>query len=551
MNVVFTSTSIAQVRYHWLMSLADDLRGIVKGEVDNSVDTREKYSRDASLFRVVPEVVVRPKDVDDIKSLVRYASAHEGVTLTPRAAGTDMSGGPLTSSVVVDMMAHMNTFIELGDRYAVAEPGLLFRDFDAHTKEKGLEMPGYPASRNIAALGGMVGNNAGGEKHLKYGKTAEYVEEINVVLADGNEHVLSADPSRDDAYVAELRARIRELVTTNASVIEAAKPVVKKNSSGYALWDLGATTNLARLLVGSQGALGIITRIRFGLVKPKPFSSMVIIFLNDLTQLGTVVPQVLSHHPDSFESYDDHTFSLAIKYFPEFAAQMKTGIIPLGISFLPELWMLITGGVPKLVLLVEFRADTQEAALKCAERLAQELQRESSTSIRIAKDARAAEKYWAIRRESFALLRKKVRGKRTAPFIDDFVVPPTSLAQFLPELVALLSEYQLTYTIAGHVGDGNFHIIPLIDPKDPTMPRVIQELSKKVYDLVLRYHGSISGEHNDGFIRTPFVKQMFGEKMYALFEEVERIFDPKGIFNPGKKVGTTFPDAVSHLDLGK
>lgn len=533
------------------MSLADDLRGIVKGEVDDSPETKEKYSRDASLFRVVPEVVVHPKDVDDMKSLVRYASSHEGVTLTPRAAGTDMSGGPLSSSVVVDVLTHLNKFVELGDTYAVAEPGLLFKDFDARTKEKGLEMPGYPASKNIAAIGGMVGNNAGGEKHLKYGKTAEYVEELHAVLADGNEHTLTADPLRDDAYVADLRAKIHELVTKNADVIKAAKPVVKKNSSGYALWDLGAKTNLARLFVGSQGALGIITRIQFGLVKPKPYSSMVVVFLNDLAQLGTIVPQVLSHNPDSFESYDDHTFSLAIKYFSEFAAQMKTGIVPLGFSFLPELWMLITGGIPKLVLLVEFRADTQGEALKSAERLAQELQSGSSTSIRIAKDAKAAEKYWAIRRESFALLRKKVRGKRTAPFIDDFVVPPTTLAQFLPELTELLSQYQLTYTIAGHVGDGNFHIIPLIDPHDPTMPRVIQELSKKVYDLVFRYHGSISGEHNDGFIRTPFVRQMFGEKMYALFEEVERIFDPKGIFNPGKKVGTTFPDSIAHLDLGK
>ncbi len=532
------------------MSLAEELRKLVKGEVEDSAEVREKYSRDASLFRVVPEVVVRPKDVEDVKALVSYANGHPGVTLTPRAAGTDMSGGPLTDSVVVDVLSHMNQFLEMGDTYAVAEPGLLFRDFDAVTKERGLEMPGYPASRNIAALGGMVGNNAGGEKHLKYGKTAEYVVELNAVLADGNEHVLSADPSRDDQYVASLRARIRELVSKNASVIEAAKPVVKKNSSGYALWDLGSTTNLARLLVGSQGALGIITKIKMKLVKPKPYSSMVVLFLPDLSELGTIVPKVLKHQPDSFESYDDNTFSLAVKYFPEFAAQMKAGIISLGFAFLPEIWMLLTGGIPKLVLLVEFRADVQEDALQRAVALAVEL-KGTRASIRIAKDARAAEKFWAIRRESFALLRKKVRGKRTAPFIDDFVVPPLSLDKFLPELSETLSHYRITYTVAGHVGDGNFHIIPLIDPKDPTMPSVIQELSKKVYDLVLRYHGSISGEHNDGLIRTPFVRQMFGDKMYALFEEVERTFDPKGIFNPGKKVGTTFPDAARHLDLGK
>lgn len=534
------------------MSLADELKKIVKGEVDDSSGVREKYSRDASLFKVVPEVVVRPKDAKDIEALVAYANTHEGVTLTPRAAGTDMSGGPLTSSVVVDVLTHLNQFLEQGEDYAVAEPGILFRDFDAKTKERGLEMPGYPASRNIAALGGMVGNNAGGEKHLKYGKTAEYVEELNVVLADGKEHTLGPDSSKDDSYVSGLRTKIRELVEKNAATIESAKPVVKKNSSGYALWDLGPTTNLARLFVGSQGALGIITKMKMKLVKPKPYASMAVLFVNDVAELGTIVPKVLEHAPDSFESYDDNTFSLAVKYFPEFAVQMKTGIIALGIAFLPEIWMLLTGGIPKLVLLVEFRSESQEGALKSAENLVASLKQAGTrASMRIAKDAQAADKYWAIRRESFALLRKKVRNKRTAPFIDDFVVPPASLAQFLPELSGLLKQYKLTYTIAGHVGDGNFHIIPLIDPHDPAMPGVIQELSKKVYDLVMKYHGSISGEHNDGLIRTPFVKQMFGEKMYALFEEVERIFDPKGIFNPGKKVGTTFPEAAAHLDLGK
>lgn len=528
------------------MSLADDLRKVMKGEVDDSAAAREQYSRDASLYRVEPQVVVRPKDVEDLKALVRYASEHPGVSLTPRSAGTDMSGGVLTSSVVVDMMTHFNHVVEVGADYAITEPGVYFRDFDRETKKKGLELPSYTASREICAVGGMVGNNAGGEKHLKYGKTDRYVEELEVVMADGEVHTLRAGV--EDAYTPPLSA----LLVKNRALVAEHKPVVRKNSSGYALWDLDPEhPNLARLMVGAQGTLGIVTKIKFKLVRPKPFAAMTVMFVKDLHELGALVPGVLAYQPDSFESYDDHTFKLATKYFFEFAKQMKSGLVGLGISFLPELVMMLLGGVPKLVLLAEFRADTQAEATRKAEKLARDLRLHvRSVGVRVAKNERAARKYWVVRRESFSLLRKKVRGKRAAPFIDDFVVPPPTLPIFLPRLQKILDEYNLLYTIAGHVGDGNFHIIPLINPTDQKMILIIEELSKRVYDLVLEYHGSITGEHNDGLVRTPFVEQMFGKEMYALFGEVKKLFDPKGIFNPGKKVGIQYSEAATYLDIG-
>ena len=229
---------------------------------------------------------------------------------------------------------------------------------------------------------------------------------------------------------------------------------------------------------------------------------------------------------------------------------MKAGLISLGFSFLPELWMFATGGIPKLVLMVEFRADTQEEALAKANTLADDIKRLNlHEGIFVAKDEKASRKYWVIRRESFNLLRKKIRNMRTAPFIDDFVVPPGSLPEFLPKLTEILSHYDLTYTVAGHVGDGNFHIIPLIDPKRPDARKILDELSHKVYDLVLSYNGSISGEHNDGLVRTPYVEQMFGAKMFGLFEQIKQLFDPLDILNPGKKVGTNFAESAAHLDL--
>lgn len=556
------------------MSLADELRKTVRGRVDDSAAARDAASRDASLFRVEPAVVVTPEDAADVEAVVRLAAqkkaAGESVSVTARSAGTDMSGGPLNDSIILDMKG-MNRFLgfECGPDASVgeptctsasAEPGMFFRDFDRETQKKDLELPSYTASRELNTLGGMAANNSGGEKNLKYGKTARYVEELDVVLSDGAVHTLRklegealAKKLAETGFEGDLYRAVAKLVSENREVIAAAAPKVEKNSSGYALWDIGdgeKSLNLARLMVGAQGTLGIITKIRFRLVHPEPFSSMLVLFVKDLHDLGILVPEVLKHQPDSFESYDDRVVALVARYFPEFAAQMKSGLIGVALSFLPEVWMALSGGIPKIVLLVEFRGKTQEEALAKTRKLEADMERLGiHEKMHIAKDAAAARKYWVMRRETFNLLRKKVRGLKTSPFIDDFVVPPASLPEFLPKLDAILSGYRFPYAVSGHVGDGNFHIFPLLDPADPGTRGLIGTLSKEVYDLVLSYHGSITGEHNDGLIRTPYVEQMFGKKMYALFEETKRIFDPLDIFNPGKKVGMTTEEASEHLDL--
>jgi FAD/FMN-containing dehydrogenase len=540
----------------------------VRGEVEDDHLVLEKYARDASLFAVTPQVVFHPRDATDIGIAVRYATKQKEqnpdstVSLTARSAGTDMSGGPLNTSIIVDMTAHFGKLLELGEESATVEPGMYFRDFDKETKKKNLELPSYTASRELNTVGGMAANNSGGEKNLKYGKTARYVEELDVVLSDGQVHTLKNLEGealqlklREAGFEGDVYRAVSQMLRGNKALIDNKKPQVEKNSSGYALWDIGDGTNslnLARLMVGAQGTLGIITKIKFTLVHPKPYAAMTIAFLNNLSELGKIVPEVLEKQPDSFESYDDQTFKLAVKYFPEFAAQLKTGIVSLGLSFLPEIGMMLRGGLPKLVLLIEFREDTQEDALTKAELLAAEIKAHNpGVHARVARNEEEEKKYWTIRRESFNLLRKKVRGKRTAPFIDDFVVPPNTLPEFLPKLEEILKPYEksMQYTVAGHVGDGNFHIIPLIDPGQKDLPKILDELSHKVYDLVLAYNGSISGEHNDGYVRTPYVKKMFGPDMYALFLKTKKIFDPHNIFNPGKKVGTTFSDALAHLDL--
>ena len=220
----------------------------------------------------------------------------------------------------------------------------------------------------------------------------------------------------------------------------------------------------------------------------------------------------------------------------------------LGIDFIPEALLVATGGVPKLLLMAEFAEDTIEEADRKAFS-AQAVLADLNLKTKIEKNEKESEKYWIVRRESFNLLRKNVHGLHTAPFIDDFVVPPACYAEFLPKLNALLAEYSshFIYTVAGHIGDGNFHIIPLMDLSKEENRQVILDLAPKVYELVLKEGGTTTGEHNDGIIRTPYLPMQFGTEMVALFRENEKIFDPLNIFNPGKKVGGTFADIKRDL----
>jgi FAD/FMN-containing dehydrogenase len=545
--------------------LRERLAGKIRGDILTDDATRATYARDTSPFTRTPEVVVFPKDTQDVAALVQAVgeAKRDGLpaSVAARSAGTDMSGGPLTDSVAAVFTKYMNKVHEVADGYAVAEPGVYYRDFEKATRARGNQLlPSYPASREIAALGGIVNNNSGGERTLEYGKTEKYVEEIEAVLSDGSVttfKALNRDELAQKKALQSLEGTIYremdELLTTHAAAIAAAKPKVSKNSAGYSLWNVKdeakGTFDLAQLVTGAQGTLALTTKFKLRLVKEQGYRSMLVVFLSDIALLPEIVRKVLPFNPESFESYDDHTFTLAVKLLPKLLRQMGIGrALRLGLAFLPEVALMLKGGVPKLVLMAEFSEDTHADALRMAEEARAAISH-LPVSARVIKDERGAEKYWVVRRESFALLRKNSKGLYATPFIDDFVVPPDSYPEFIPRLTALLEEYRdrFIYTVAGHVGDGNFHIIPLMDLGKPEVRQVILELAPRVYELVLEYGGTTTGEHNDGIIRTPYLPMQFGPEIVSLFEQTKRIFDPENIFNPGKKVGGTFADIERSL----
>lgn len=552
--------------------LVDELKKRIRGDVRADQSTIDQFSHDASIFEVRPAVVVAPKDVSDVKALVKFATearAHgENVSLAPRGAGTCMSGGSLTESVLIDMLPYFNRVHEVelaADRqsgYAVTDPGVFYRDFDAETRRRDLFMPSYPASRELASVGGMVGNNAGGEKTPAYGKTENFLLELRVVLADGEEHVIKPlskaeldAKMKEESFEGRLYKDVYGLISHNSEKLQKAKPNVSKNSAGYYLWNVwdpaandgAGVFDLTKLLVGSQGTLGIITQIKFRLVRVPRASKLVVVFLKDIARLGDLVAALHAAKPESLESYDDKTLKLVLKYFREFLKLMKQkSLLSLAIQFLPEFMLLLRSGFPKMVLMAEFTGETM-ADIDGRVKQATDAVAALKIPFRVTKDERESKKYWTMRRESFSLMRNKLKGRHTAPFIDDFAVLPEVLPELLPKLKTILDSYGFAYGMAGHPGDGNFHIFPMLKLEDQAERAIIPKLSDQVYDLVLQYKGTITAEHNDGLIRTPYLEKMYGPEIVALFEQTKKIFDPAGIFNPGKKTGGSLGYAMAHI----
>lgn len=546
-------------------NIIDELRPHFKGELETSEQLRRQYSHDASIFELLPQVVAFPKDVDDICTLVRYVSEHKrrnpALSLTPRSGGTDMSGGAINDSVVVAFERYFTAVGDVMNSQISAQPGVYYRDFEKITLSHGLLLPSYPASKDLCMLGGMVANNAGGEKSLVYGKTDRYVTQLKMVLHDGREHTLQplqgselAEKLKEDSIEGDIFRGLHRLVTSHQELLTQAKPAVSKNSTGYNLWEVwdGQTFDITKVVVGSQGTLGIITEVTFWLVPAKPLSGMVVAFLPSLHGLGRIITAILPLRPTSMESFDEHTLRFAFRFFLSFRKTLGwKRFVLLGLSFIPVLNKLLRyfPHLPKIILLVEFEGDSQteiDAKLASAQQRFAELGVETQQ----AKDKRHEEKFWVMRRESFNLLRKNVKRRHTAPFIDDLIVPPLSLPQFLPELIAILDRYELLYTIASHMGDGNFHIIPLMDLTNPAERQKIYPVLREVTALVLKYHGSLSGEHNDGLIRGPMLVSMYGPETAELFKQVKRLFDPANIFNPHKKTDASVEFSQQHIRGG-
>lgn len=543
-----------------------DLQKVFKGEIETDTAKRELYSHDASMFEIMPQAIVTPKDSDDVQTLVKMVAEHKertpSLSMTARSAGTDMSGGAINDSIIVDFKKYFTSVESIDKRSARLQPGVMFRDFDAQAKEKGVLMPTYPASRDLCTVGGMVNNNAGGEKSIEFGKTEDFVNELEFVFADGIKRVVKPltkteldKKMKQKDFEGKVYREMFELLDKNYNKIKAAKPNVSKDSTGYHLWNVWdrekGIFDLTQAIVGAQGTLGFVTNIEFRLTDARTQEGLLVIFMKDMTHLGELIKAVVAKKPSRFESFDDNTLWLSIKFMPKFLKLLgPRKFIHLIISLIPEA-LLLFKGVPKLILMVSIKGNSSDEVAAKIHELHNELNKKKKyygiSGFEEAPTDAKGEKFWIMRRYSFQILRSSVKDKHTAPFIDDLIVNPAHLPEFLPKLRAIIKKYKLFATIAGHMGDGNFHIIPLMNIELQSERDKILPAMKEVNELVLSYGGSLSGEHNDGLVRGPWLERMYGTEVLDFFKDAKHIFDPQNIFNPHKKTDAKWDYSMSHL----
>ena len=544
------------------MDLKGELSSIIEGDVDASDQAREFYSHDASLFELRPEVIVFPKHAGDIKSVVSFVAQYKAddlsLSVTARSRGTDMSGAAINDSIIIDTSKYMVNVYDVSAESARVEPGMMYKDFEVETLKYGSILPSYPASRELAGMGGIVNNNSGGEKSLQFGKTDRYVSEMKVVLGDGNEYTmrplnrdeLNAKMNQGD-YEAHLYQRTFELLDQHYDEIQAAAPKVTKDATGYHLWNVWnrdtGIFDMTKLFVGAQGTLGIMTEATIKLVPKPTHAGTLVCYMRDIDNLGELIPAVLAHKPATFECFDDNTLWLSFKFI--FAFIKRLGFITwvvMCLQLIPD-GLALLRGVPKMILLIEFTGDSVDEVKQKIHTAKKDLSRFKFSYMEEDDTEAASRKFWLMRRESFNLLRSKVKEKHTAPFIDDLVVPPARLSEFLPQLRGIIKKYNLLATIAGHLGDGNFHVIPLMKIEDPAERAKFEPAMKEVNTLVISYGGSVSGEHNDGLVRGPWLEQMYTPSVLGYMREIKELFDPQGIFNPHKKTDATWEYSFKHI----
>ncbi len=523
-------------------AIAADLRAQLGPEkVKDDFPTRTAYAVDASIYRMVPQAVVLVESEDDIATTVRYAVTR-GIPLTPRAAGTNLTGSAIGSGIILDV-SRLNRVLEVNreEKWARVQPGMVLTELNKSLARQGLLFGPDPSSGDMCKLGGMLANNSSGPHTLRYGAVKDNVHRLRMCLT--SETWLDAKSYRlDDPALERLLSTIplvREilhLAQSHADLIRSKKPNVSKNSCGYNLFGLvdglaARRFDLPKLLIGSEGTLGVVSEATLKLVDKPTATLTALVHFRRLEEVGEAVPHLLELEPSALEVMDANTLDLI--------GRAKHGI-PADAA---------------ATLLVELDADGSRVDLRAqAERMGGICRRyQLSSDPVIAFDQDQRDQLWKARKALYPTLYRYDPRKKPINFVDDVVVR----AEHISELIRYLEEYfggqRVPVAIFGHIGNGNAHIVPLLDVNDRADFNKMVQAYDEIHSTVLdRFGGSICGEHGDGRVRAEYVRKMFGEELYGLFVQVKKAFDPGHVLNPGIKIsGASFTEHIDYTRLSK
>lgn len=518
-------------------SWAGALAAAIEGDLDCSTLARRMYSQDASIYEQRPLGVVRPRHARDCVGIVRAASA-SGFSLIPRAGGTSLAGQCVGPGLVVESTRHMNAILSVDParRMARVQPGVIQDDLNDRVAADGLMFAPDTSTSRQAGIGGMIGNNSCGAYSVLFGTTRDHVEEVEAVLHDGSVARFGPlSPAELEAKAAEgtlagrLHREIAALVTEHRERILASypKPQVRRRNTGYALdelarsrpWDpSGPEFNLVRLLCGSEGTLALVTEAVVRLVPRPALRRLVCAHFRSVDEACRAAPPALAHRPAAVELMDGVMLAATLNNREQAANRF---------------WL---EGEPGAVLAIELWDDSDEALDRRAAALEEDLRGRGLGHAfpRVAPPRLA--RVWALRKAGLGLLTGIPGDAKPVTAIEDTAVPPEDLPAYVAEVGELMRRHGCSCVYYGHASVGLLHLRPMLNLKDPADLKTFERLCEGIVPIVRRFGGSLSGEHGDGRLRGPFLREALSPEMYALCERVKRLFDPHGIFNPGKIV---------------
>ena len=509
-------------------------------EVRFDTITRALYSTDASVYKQMPSGVVIPRTRQALIDAVGLCTRHK-VTITMRGGGTSQAGQAIGEGVVIDCSKYLNKVLEVntGERWARVEPGVVLDELNAHLAPMGFRFAPDISTASRATVGGMMANNSAGARSVLYGTTVHHVLEQTVLLTDGS-IVEFKERSRSDVPAGDtLEARCYRTVLTlaeqQADEIDRRYPKVLRRVGGYNLNEFTpdrSTINLSKMMVGSEGTLGVVLEAKVNLVPLPKAKAVMVIGFADLLEALAATPVILQHKPSAVEIMDKAILD---------NTRQNANLDNIRNTFI--------SGDPAATLCVEMYDDTREALPPRLEALEADLRGRNTGFFYFKEtDPVKQQRIWQLREAALGLSMAVKEDAKSISFVEDTAVDPERLSQFIGRFLKIIHGHGTTAGVYAHASVGCLHVRPVVNMKTAEGVAKFEAIANDVADLVLEYGGSLSGEHGDGYVRSPFMKKMFGEPLYEAFREIKRTFDPEHLLNPGKI--TDAPPITTNLRFG-
>ena len=528
----------------------EPLANSLEGELHTLESIKRIYATDASAYRVVPKAVAIPKNEQDLKKLIRFASENQ-TSLIPRTAGTSLAGQVVGGGIIVDISKHFTKILEINykEGYVWVQPGIVRDDLNRALLKQGWFFAPETSTANRAMIGGMIGNNSCGSNSVVYGSTREHLLEVKALLSDGSEAHFKEEETLTGSGTLEKRlySAIDEVLTDEDNIKrikkDFPKPNIPRRNTGYALDILadmkpfnpdGRPFNFCSLIAGSEGTLAFVTAAKLRLTKlPGDYKRLICIHCKTIDEALKANLVVLQHRPHASELIDHHILEATKRN----AGQAEN-------RFFVE-------GNPKAILIVEIIRDAEDSADSAVLNLLAELEQKGLGYASPVVKGDDIKKVWSLRKAGLGLLSNIPGDTKPVPVIEDTAVDTLELPDYIAEFNKILKKHELYSVHYAHAGSGELHLRPYLNLKEKRGRELFRTIAEEIANLVKKYDGSLSGEHGDGRLRGEFIPKMIGDKNYRLLKAVKKTWDPNNIFNPGKIVDTEPMDTSLRYEEGQ